>query len=85
MPAFHHNQLIVYRKAVEFVAVAAAIMPTIDPRYGCLRDQLARAATSIPFNIAEGSGEFSSAEKRRFYRIARRSATESLLTVMTKP
>ena len=27
-------------------------------------------------NIAEGAGEFSSAEKARFYRIARRSAIE---------
>ena len=28
-------------------------------------------------NIAEGAGEFASDEKTRFYRIARRSATES--------
>lgn len=28
-------------------------------------------------NIAEGAGEFSRDEKRRFYRIARRSATEA--------
>jgi len=27
-------------------------------------------------NIAEGAGEFSRAEKQRFYRMARRSATE---------
>ena len=27
-------------------------------------------------NIAEGAGEFAAAEKARFYRIARRSATE---------
>jgi len=39
-------------------------------------DQLQRAATSIPLNVAEGAGEFSPAEKARFYRIARRSATE---------
>jgi four helix bundle protein len=29
------------------------------------------------FNLAEGAGEFSSREKARFYRLARRSATES--------
>ena len=31
---------------------------------------------SICLNLAEGAGEFSPAEKVRFYRIARRSATE---------
>jgi four helix bundle protein len=35
-----------------------------------------RAATSMPLNIAEGAGEFSAKDKARFYRIARRSATE---------
>ena len=39
-------------------------------------DQLQRAASSITLNIAEGAGEFSGAEKARFYRIAKRSATE---------
>jgi four helix bundle protein len=41
-----------------------------------VRDQLRRAANSIPLNIAEGAGEFLPAEKARFYRMARRSATE---------
>ncbi len=76
MAEFHHNRLIVYRKAVAFVAVAAEIIPTIEPTYGFLRDQLGRAATSIALNVAEGSGEFSRPEKARFYRMARRSAAE---------
>ena len=41
-----------------------------------MADQLQRAGASIPLNIAEGEGEFSSNEKIRFYRIAKRSATE---------
>ncbi|WP_372371584.1 four helix bundle protein [Candidatus Uabimicrobium sp. HlEnr_7] len=41
-----------------------------------LSNQLQRVALSISLNIAEGAGEFSSAEKARFYRIARRSTTE---------
>ena len=36
-----------------------------------------RASTSIVLNIAEGAGELSPADKARFYRISRRSATES--------
>ena len=39
-------------------------------------DQLRRAGTSIPLNIAEGAGEWAQNEKCRFYRIAKRSATE---------
>ncbi|HER20445.1 MAG TPA: four helix bundle protein [Chromatiales bacterium] len=31
---------------------------------------------SIALNIAEGAGEFAAKEKARFYRMARRSATE---------
>jgi four helix bundle protein len=31
---------------------------------------------SVPLNIAEGAGEFSGTEKSRFYRMAKRSATE---------
>lgn len=41
-----------------------------------LADQLLRAGTSIPLNIAEGAGEYSGSEKSRFYRMAKRSATE---------
>ena len=41
-----------------------------------LSDQLQRAALSIPLNIAEGAGEYSVDEKARFYRMAKRSATE---------
>ncbi len=41
-----------------------------------LADQLKRASVSIPLNIAEGAGEFAAKEKSRFYRMAKRSATE---------
>jgi four helix bundle protein len=42
---------------------------------------LDRSATSIVLNIAERAGEFSRADKQRFYRMARRSATESAATL----
>ncbi len=83
MPAFHHGRLVVYRKAIEFVGVAASVGPAIEPAYAFLRDQLGRAATSIALNIAEGSGEFSKPEKARFYRMARRSATECAAIIET--
>ncbi len=41
-----------------------------------MSDQLQRAALSIALNIAEGAGEYAMDEKARFYRMAKRSATE---------
>ena len=41
-----------------------------------MSDQLQRAALSISLNIAEGAGEYAVDEKARFYRMAKRSATE---------
>ena len=35
-----------------------------------------RGASSISLNIAEGAGEYAPTEKARFYRMAKRSATE---------
>lgn len=41
---------------------------------------------SIPLNMAEGAGEYAIDEKSRFYRMAKRSATEcaSILDVCRK-
>lgn len=78
MQQFDHEKLDVYRTAVEWVALAQEIVAAMLDGKGNapLADQLQRAASSITLNIAEGAGEFSSAEKARFYRIAKRSATE---------
>jgi four helix bundle protein len=73
---FDHERLDVYRAAIEFVAAANSVAEKLPRGRSYLVDQLQRAAASIPLNIAEGAGEYSSKEKARFYRIARRSATE---------
>ena len=51
--------------------------PDCHEAFAYLADQLRRAATSVPLNIAEGAREYSAGDKARFYRMARRSATES--------
>ena len=76
MTHFDHEKLDVYKVAIEFVALADDIVESLPRGRGYLADQLHRAATSIPLNIAEGAGEYSSKEKARFYRMALRSATE---------
>ena len=76
MRDFDHRQLDAYRVSIEFVAHADRLAGTLPPGRAALADQLRRASTSICLNTAEGAGEFSPREKARFYRLARRSATE---------
>ena len=75
-PYLDHEKLDVYQVAVEFVIIADGIVEQLPRGRGYLSDQLQRAALSIALNIAEGAGEYSSDEKIRFYRMAKRSATE---------
>ncbi len=77
MNTFDHERLDVYRVSLEFLVLADTIAAALPRGRRYLVDQLRRASTSISLNIAEGAGEFSAADKARFYRIARRSATES--------
>ncbi|HWV58403.1 MAG TPA: four helix bundle protein [Longimicrobiales bacterium] len=76
MTGFHHEKMDVYRASIEFLTLAARLAEGIPRGNGYVTDQLQRAAMSIALNIAEGAGEFSRQDKTRFYRIARRSATE---------
>jgi four helix bundle protein len=76
MHAFDHEKLDVYRAAIEFVILIDKIVEQFPRGRAYLADQLLRAGSSIPLNIAEGAGEYSSSEKGRFYRMAKRSATE---------
>jgi four helix bundle protein len=71
-----HENLDVYAAALEFVSFVRELLKRMPGGRMGIDSQLMRAATSIPLNIAEGAGEFSPKDKARFYRIARRSATE---------
>jgi len=74
---FDHERLDVYCRALEALDLCDEIAEHMPAGRAHLKDQLDRAATSVVLNVAEGAGEFSRDEKRRFYRIARRSATET--------
>lgn len=71
-----HEKLTVYQVAIEFVLLANEVAEHLPRGRAYLSDQLQRAALSIPLNIAEGAGEYAIDEKARFYRMAKRSATE---------
>ncbi len=77
LKVFDHEGLEVYQAAIRFVVMANDVVEQLPRGRGYLADQLQRAATSVVLNIAEGAGEFAPKEKARFYRMARRSATES--------
>ena len=76
MSYFDHEKLDVYQAAIDFVVLVNIVVESLPRGRAYLADQLQRAGASIPLNIAEGAGEYSENEKCRFYRMARRSATE---------
>lgn len=55
MAKFDHEKLNVYQKAIRFVAWADDLLQTI-PKSTAVHNQLDRASTSVPLNIAEGNG-----------------------------
>jgi four helix bundle protein len=69
---FDHEKLNVYQVALEFNYWVGGRLASVEAK-AAAKDQLDRAATSIPLNLAEGNGKFS----RRFFDIARGSALEA--------
>ena len=76
MNYFDHEKLDAYQVAIELILLIDTIIPHFPRGRAYLIDQLQRAGASVPLNIAEGAGEYSGQEKVRFYRMAKRSATE---------
>jgi four helix bundle protein len=72
---FDHEKLSVYQASLRFVTVATEIILKIDGK-AAVKDQLDRASTSIPLNIAEGNGKFAIRDRCRFLGFARGSALE---------
>ena len=77
-PLLDAEKLEVYHLALELHVLAAQLVPVQNR---VLRDQLERASLSVVLNLAEGAGRRSVREKRRFYTIARGSATECAAAV----
>jgi len=72
---FDHEKLDVYRQAIDFCGWVGEFLASISPK-AAAKDQLDRASTSIPLNIAEGNGKFSARDRARFFEMARGSALE---------
>jgi four helix bundle protein len=74
-PRFDHEKLNVYQVSIKFVTWATELISKIEGK-AAVKDQLDRASTSIPLNIAEGNGKFAIRDRCRFLDFARGSALE---------
>jgi four helix bundle protein len=63
---FDHEKLDVYQEAIAFCGWVGEFLIVI-PAKAAAKDQLDRASTSIPLNIAEGNGKFSVKDRARFF------------------
>ena len=72
---FDHERLDVYQDSIAFCGWVGDLLNEITHR-AAAKDQLDRASTSLPLNIAEGNGKFSTSDRARFLEIARASALE---------
>lgn len=72
---FSHEKLLVYQRSLEFIEFIRKLIPVDGKKINAF-DQLDRASTSIPLNIAEGTGKFTGKDKCRYYDIARGSSLE---------
>jgi four helix bundle protein len=73
---FNHEKLIVYQRSLEFIELTNKIFNDLSKMRISVLDQLDRASTSIPLNIAEGTGKYTGKDKCRYYDIARGSSLE---------
>ncbi|PTX98598.1 four helix bundle protein [Opitutus sp. ER46] len=76
MPAiFDHERLVAYQRALKFIAWVAPLLDELPAKIS-VRDQLDRASTSIPLNLAEGNGKRSFVDRSRYLDSARGSGLE---------
>ena len=75
MSKFSHDTLNVYQESISFVILIATALESL-PKNIAAHNQLDRASTSIPLNIAEGNGKYTSADRCRYFDNARGSALE---------
>ena len=74
-PYFDHEKLKVYQSAIGFVTWSTDLSAQVNGK-AAVKDQLDRASTSVPLNIAEGNGKFAIKDRCRFLDFARGSALE---------
>lgn len=84
MKKFDFQNLVVYQKAKIFYSNCSKLSKAVSLE-SFEKNQLLRAAFSVPLNIAEGSGKFSKRDRRNFFVISRASLFEciAILDILT--
>ena len=77
---FEFQNLEVYKKAKAFYLDCKRLIAS-NKFDNIVKDQLRRAAFSIPLNIAEGSGKFSKADRKNYFVTARGSVFECVAVI----
>ena len=72
---FDHEKLVAYQRSIQFIAWASQALQNV-PRKLAVQDQLDRASTSVPLNMAEGNAKFTAPDRCRYFDTARGSALE---------
>jgi len=72
---FDHERLVAYQRSIQFVAWCSPLLEKLPSRLA-VADQLDRASTSVPLNIAEGNAKFTAPDRCRYFDTARGSALE---------
>ena len=73
--SFDHEKLIAYQRALEFAAWSSPLLDKLPAKLA-VADQLDRASTSVPLNIAEGNAKYTPPDRCRYFDGARGSALE---------
>ena len=72
---FDHERLIAYQRSIQFVAWSSPLLDKRRTKFAVF-DQLDRASTSVPLNIAEGNAKYTAPDRCRYFDAARGSALE---------
>src|SRR2546426_1773130 len=72
---FDHEKLVAYQRSIQFVAWSSPLLDKLSQKLA-VADQLDRASTSVPLNIAEGNSKYTARDRCRYFDTARGSALE---------
>lgn len=73
---FGHERFEAYQLSIQFLEQALILLDHLPSGHSAIKEQLKKAAISVPLNIAEGTGRKHKPDRNRFYSIACGSAME---------
>ena len=72
----HHKDTRIYQRSLELNRLSAELIAHLPNGLGFLADEIRRASASVLLNFSEGCGRTAPRERRRFFVMAKGSASE---------